>query len=120
MRALVLIVLFLLTPTFAALHAADPAANPEIAYLINYIESSNVRFIRNGTEYSAKEAADHMRDKLSQAGGRVKTAEDFIKGIASKSFLSGRPYQIKTSDGKTQPTGPWLTEALAQHRKTRS
>lgn len=87
-----------------------------IDYLLRFIESSVCRFIRGGTEYPPKEAADHLRMKLGKAGDRVKTAEDFITGIASKSYLSGKPYRIKLPDGTVQPTGPWLT--LAAQRET--
>ena len=73
--------------------------------------------IRNGTEYSAAEGADHLRDKLSKAGNRVKTTEDFITGIASKSYLSGKPFLVKFADGRTQPTGDWLRAHLTEMRK---
>jgi uncharacterized protein DUF5329 len=96
--------------------AAAEKTDPEIEFLIGYVEHSNARFIRGGKEYSAKEGADHMRLKLGHAGGRVKTADDFIKGIATKSFLTGKPYSVKFADGRTIPTGQWLSDALARHR----
>ena len=52
-----------------------------------------------------------------KAGDRVKTTEDFITGIASKSYLSGKPYLVKFADGHTQPTGEWLKAHLAEVRK---
>jgi hypothetical protein len=58
--------------------------------------------------------------KRGRAGKRVKTAEDFINGIASKSYLSGGIYQVKLSDGRVRPAGPWLNEALIAFRKSRS
>lgn len=56
-------------------------------------------FVRNGTDYTADQAADHLRRKLAAAGQRVKTAEDFIACCASGSSISGEPYRIKFSDG---------------------
>jgi hypothetical protein len=97
--------------------ALDPQAKAEIDELISFVQISNVRFIRNGKEYSAAEGADHLRDKLGKAGDRVKTTEDFISGIASKSYLSGKPYLVKFADGRTQPTGDWLRAHLAEMRK---
>jgi hypothetical protein len=97
--------------------AADAVANPEISELLRYVEHSDARFIRNGSEYSAKEGADHLRAKLAKAGGKVKTAEDFIEGIASKSYLSGEKYLVKFKDGRTEPTGDWLRTHLAEVRK---
>jgi hypothetical protein len=53
------------------------------------------------------------------AGDRVKTTGDFIAGIASKSYLSGKPYLVKFPDGHTQPTGDWLRARLAEMRKNK-
>ncbi|MES2569323.1 MAG: DUF5329 family protein [Verrucomicrobiota bacterium] len=107
--------LFLAAPS---LLAADAAAQAEMNYLLGYVERAEVRFIRGGTEYPPKEAAAHLRSKLGKAGDRVKSAEDFITGIASKSYLSGKPYQVKLANGSIKPAGPWLSEALEQHRKS--
>ena len=111
-----LLVLVLVFGGAVSIQARDPNANREIEFLLNYVATSNARFIRNGSEYSAKESADHLRDKLSRAGERVKSAEDFIKGVASKSYLSGKPYLVKTQGGQIVATGPWLMQALVQHR----
>ena len=95
----------------------DPQTKAEIDELISFVRMSDVRFIRNGQEYSAADGADHLRDKLARAGDRVKTTEDFITGIASKSILSGKPYLVKFADGRTQPTADWLRAHLADTRK---
>jgi hypothetical protein len=115
----------LLTSIFALLLTAsialgfDAQTKAEIDELISYIQKSGVRFIRNGTEYSGTEGAAHLRDKLAKAGGRVKTTDDFIMGIASKSYLSGKPYLVKFADGHTEPTGDWLRAHLAETRKSK-
>ena len=115
----------LLAATFTLLLAAsiafgfDAQTKAEIDELIAYVQKSDVRFIRNGSEYSAAEGADHLRDKLAKAGDRVKTTDDFITGIASKSYLSGKPYLVKFTDGHTQPTGEWLKAHLTEVRKNK-
>src|SRR5206468_5755486 len=81
--------------------ALDSQTKAEIGELITYVETSGVRFIRNGTEYSGAGAAQHLRDKLGKAGNRVKTTEDFITGVASKSYITGKPYLVKFADGHT-------------------
>ena len=98
---------------------ADSQAKAEIDELITFVRTSDVRFIRNGKEYSGAEGAQHLRDKLGRAGDRVKTIDDFITGIASKSYLSGKPYLVKFPDGRTQPTGDWLRAHLATTRKSK-
>jgi len=98
--------------------ALDPRTKAEIDELITYVQMSGVRFIRNGSEYSGAQGAEHLRDKLARAGDRVKTTDDFINGIATKSYLSGKPYLVKFPDGHTQPTGEWLRAHLAEMRKS--
>jgi hypothetical protein len=71
----------------------------KINKLILFIEKSNAVFIRNGSEYEAKEAADHLKMKRKKAGNKVKTAKDFIDLIASKSYMSGEAYKMKFSNG---------------------
>jgi hypothetical protein len=96
-----------ITTTFALLLslalvslARDKREDARITALIQAVESlQGAKFIRNGTEYDGKTAAEHLRLKLSKAGERVKTAEDFITGCASKSSLSGQKYRIRLADG---------------------
>jgi hypothetical protein len=72
----------------------------KIQYLISSVETlKGAQFIRNGKAYGAKMAGDHLRLKLKAAGEQVKTAEDFIRLCASKSSISGEPYQIRFPDG---------------------
>jgi Family of unknown function (DUF5329) len=93
--------------------AQNQSEDTKIEKLLTFIESHNeLRFIRNGSEYSAKEAADHLRSKRESAGSRIKTARQFIEYIASKSYLSGKLYQIKYPDGKLRPSGDVLTDEL--------
>lgn len=118
MRQLLASILTLLL-TAAVTFALDPQSKAEVDELITFVQKSGVRFIRNGKEYPATEGAQHLRDKLAKAGDRVKTTDDFINGIASKSYFSGKPYLVKFADGRTQPTGDWLKARLAEMRKSR-
>ena len=111
--------IFTLFITTAIALALDPQTKAEIDELISYVGTSGVRFIRNGTEYSGAEGALHLRDKLAKAGHRVKTTEDFITGVASTSYITGKPYLVKFADGHTQPTGDWLRAHLAGVRKNK-
>jgi len=111
--------IFICLLTAAIALALDSQTKAEIDELITYVQTSGVRFIRNGTEYSAAEGAQHLRDKLARAGNRVKTTEDFITGVASTSYITGKPYLVKFADGHTQPTGDWLRAHLAEVRKNK-
>ena len=92
-----------------------PLENQKIQYLISTIESlPNAQFVRNGTAYDAKSAADHLRLKLRRAGSRVATAEDFIQVCASVSSVSGSPYQIRFADGSTMTSEVFLRQKLRE------
>ena len=100
--------------------APPPAAEPpsrltekeRIDALIATVEASSVVFIRNGREHDAKKAASHLRRKWSHAKGRIKTAEQFIDKIASRSSMSGKAYQIREEDGTLVNSGDWLRARL--------
>lgn len=89
----------------------------KIEKLIAYIENSDAKFLRNGSEYSAKEAAEHLRMKRRKAGTKIKTAKDFIDHIASKSYMSGEPYQMKFSNGSVINTRDILYHELKKLEK---
>jgi hypothetical protein len=69
-------------------------------------------FIRNGTEHTPAQAAQHMRNKWERAKDQVKTAEEFIDKLASKSSTSGKPYLIRFKDGRELESGTFLREEL--------
>ena len=41
--------------------AADNGSESEIRHLLEYIDQSDCRFIRNGSEYNAQQARQHRR-----------------------------------------------------------
>jgi hypothetical protein len=85
-----------------------------IAYLIDSVaQLSDARFIRDGVEYGAAQAADHLRVKLRHAGTRVGTAADFIAYCATGSSISGIRYRIKFADGRIVDTAEFLRARLA-------
>ena len=86
----------------------------KIERLIAAVEESDLVFIRNGLEHDAPGAASHLRRKWSRAKDRIKTAEQFIEHIASRSSLSGRAYTVRLADGTEQETGVWLRARLAE------
>lgn len=107
----------LLLAVFATGHAAalPPVESRKIDFLINAIETlRDAKFVRNGTDYDAKAAADHLRLKLKYAGSRIKSAEDFIRYCATASSVSGTPYQIRFSDGRVVTSEAFLKQKLTE------
>jgi len=84
-----------------------------IEKLIRYVEAQKaMKFIRNGTEYTAEDAGKFLRGKLEAMGGEVTTARQFIKRIASRSSMSGQPYHVRLADGRTLLAENFLEDEL--------
>jgi hypothetical protein len=113
----ILVTSFMILAIFpAVVKAQDNIERNKIEYLITSIEHiEGAIFIRNGTEHNGKEAAEHLRSKLKSAGGKVQTADDFIRLCASKSFISGKSYKIITSDGKVINSEQYFRDKLKEY-----
>jgi len=102
---------------FVATAAAAPSDTEQarIDRLIGAVAArGECRFIRNGREYAASDAATFLRRKMQSMGGRVGTAQDFIEQIASKSSTSGEPYLIRYGDGREATSERFLRAELAR------
>lgn len=108
-----LFALLVLLPVTVA-YALEQGEAAKIKYLIDSVENlQGATFIRNGSEYDSKRAAEHLRFKLKKAGSRIRTAEDFIQ-FGSKSYLSGKPYRIRYSDGTLINAEAFFRERLKE------
>ena len=97
------------------LFARDAREQQRIDYLIQSFSSlQGAVFIRNGKEYEAQAARDHLQTKLNFAGERVKTAEQFVKYCASESSMSHQPYKIRFADGTVTATATYFFEKLKE------
>ena len=98
--------------------AEPPASVPiEVNFLLGYIEGSGCEFYRNGTWYDSKAAQVHLRDKFKwlMARNLINTTEDFIERAATKSSISGEPYQVRCY-GAPVTSNQWLRDELARLR----
>ena len=87
-----------------------------IAYLLEFVRTSDVIFIRNGKEHSAEDAVKHIQKKYNHYKKKIKTPEDFIEKSATKSMMSGKLYQIKLNDGTVITCKDWLLAELDRYR----
>jgi hypothetical protein len=95
--------------------AASTSETSRIEYLLTVVASMHdAQFIRNGKAYDSAAAVSHLRSKLRVAGGRVKTAEDFIRYCASESSVSGEPYEIRFADGRVVLSADFLRQKLLE------
>ena len=117
MKAVIALCLALLASTLAwAASLAAPTETQRIEALITAVgKQEGAVFIRNGSEHTAAEAADHLRLKWRNAGKRVRTAEDFIRYCATQSSMSGRNYRIRLADGRELDSADWFHAELRRY-----
>ena len=118
----ILVTAFVILALFSgafSVSAQDSIEKKKIEFLISSLETlKGVKFIRNGSEHDGKEASEHLRMKLRIADGKVQTADDFIELCASKSFMTGKPYMIKYSDGTIIKLEQYFREKLKGYYST--
>lgn len=82
----------------------------KIYELIKLVKNSEVTFLRNGSQHTGKEAAKHLKRKFRQVKDEIKTIDDFIVNIGSKSSTTGEEYKVKFPNGEEISSQKWLTE----------
>ena len=96
--------------------AMDGDLGATITHLLEYIRTSDVVFIRNGKEHSAEDAAGHIGKKYNHYKKKIWTPEDFIEKSATRSMMSGKPYQVRLKDGTVMAASDWLLAELERYR----
>jgi hypothetical protein len=99
--------------------AAPPAmAQTEINHLLEFVGSSGCEFYRNGSWHDPKRAQAHLRSKYQWLAARdqINTAEDFIEKAATRSSLSGQPYEVRCGGGAAVTSNRWLHDELTRYR----
>ncbi len=110
----------ILIVTFAGQTFAAESLEQTVNYLIDHVSKSDAMFIRNGVSHTPAEAVNHIKAKYEHFKNEIKTPEDFIRLAASKSLLTGKPYLVRTPDGKETRLDVWLTDALKEYRASKT
>ena len=110
-----LLICIMSTILFVSTGVAQADKSDEINHLLEFIAQSDCIYIRNGKEYSALEARDHIAGKYESVKWRIKTSETFISKIASRSSFSGKQYMIRCKE-EEQTTEQWLSRELGNYR----
>jgi len=82
-------------------------------------QRQDIRFVRNGKEYTSAQAADFLRGKLQWNLDKVHTMNDFIAVVGTGSTTSGQTYQVRLVDGRLQPSADFLGQELRRLEKKR-
>lgn len=108
-----LLFVVILIPAGAVVSAASQEA--EIEYLLDAVDSSNCRFVRNDITYSSWEFLGHLRSKMELNEELIDSAEEFIEKIATRSAVSEIPY-VAICDGQLKITQDWFLDLLVNYR----
>ena len=98
---------------------STPATKLEVDHLFSYLRESGCQFFRNGTWYSASEAARHLTKKYQylQEKGLIPSAEAFIERAASESSMSGQGYRVRCGSKPVANSADWFGAELERYRQ---
>lgn len=94
--------------------APTTATELEINSLFATLRASDCEFFRNGDWYKANKASDHLQRKYEalQKKGLITNTESFIELAASKSSMSGKPYEVRCGSAAPVSSQSWFTTEL--------
>lgn len=98
--------------------ATDAGVRQELHALLMHLGTSACHFNRNGEWHAAKDAQEHLLQKLAYIEARrdLRNTEEFIELAASTSSMSGQPYLVRCASNAPVPSAVWLRTRLAQMR----
>lgn len=122
MRKLTAIYIFLLLSflTFHSIADVPASQKPEVEHLLEYVETTDCKFERNGKIYTGEEAQKHIKRKYKHFRDQISTTEEFIELSATKSTVSGKAYFVYCAENDPVESQVWLLEELTQYREQRS
>jgi len=89
---------------------------PEVQHLLEFVETSDCTFERNGKKYNGADAVNHIKRKYKYFRNKITTTEEFIEYSGTKSTMSGKPYLIYCYNKAPMESSVWLLEELARYR----
>jgi hypothetical protein len=115
----ILFLTLMITGTNFAYSDVPESQKPEVQHLLEFIETSDCIFERNGKKYDAVDAADHIKKKYRYFRNKISTTEEFIEYSGTKSTMSGKPYRIYCGDKDPITSQTWLLEELSVYRQNK-
>jgi membrane-bound lytic murein transglycosylase len=92
-----------------------PADRAKIERLIAVVETlPDASFIRNGKAYGPATAGKFLRGKWKDREASIRSVDDFIQNVATRSSTTGQPYLIRFNDGREIATAEFFRSELAK------
>ena len=105
------------SPAFLSRWSGRLSERDKIHYLLSRIAASRDQYFRNGAAHSGKAARRWFLYKSAHWVSGIQGAGDFIERCASFSMKTGRPYQVRLSDGKIYSLNSVLKNELRAFEK---
>jgi len=112
----ILLLSLLITGANLAHSDVPDSQKPEVQHLLEFVETSDCTFERNGKKYDAVDAANHIKKKYKYFRSRITTTEEFIEYSGTKSTMSGKPYLIYCEGNSPIESSVWLLDELTRYR----
>ena len=113
---IIITVLFLSTDTRPSAADVSGSQKPEVEHLLEFVETSDCIFERNGKKYDGKKASKHIKRKYKYFRDEITTTEEFLEYSGTKSTRSGKDYLIYCDDNEPIKSSVWLIEELTRYR----
>ena len=106
---------------FSQSYADVPAEQkPEVEHLLEFVETTDCEFERNGKKYNGERASRHIKRKYKHFRDEISSTEEFIEYSATFSTRSGKSYLVYCSEDAPVKSSTWLLEELGQFREQNS
>jgi hypothetical protein len=109
--------LYLSLETIPCFADVTESQKPEVEHLLEFVESSNCLFERNGSQHDGKEAAKHIKMKYKHFRDQITTTEELVEYSGTKSTISGKNYLIYCGKNEPLESSVWLLEELTLFRE---
>jgi len=112
---IVLLAAFSIAGSGATRDTLPAVEKQKIQSLIAAVENlSDATFIRNGKSYKPETAGKFLRGKWREREDEVRSAEEFIENVATRSSTTNQPYRIRLANGDEITTASFLRAELAK------
>lgn len=113
---------FIATSFTALVSNADvpESQKPEVEHLLEFVETTDCEFERNGKKYSGGRASKHIKRKYKHFRDEISSTEEFIEYSATFSTRSGKSYLVYCAEDDPIKSSVWLLEELGQFREQNS
>ncbi len=118
LQALMAVLVLALCAPGVSLATPSASEHKVIETLIQRVQDhKSMKFMRNGEEHDAAEAAKHLRAKYQHFKEEIVTAEDFIRLCGTRSEVTKRRYKVRIATNTMRDASEFLTQELRQVRR---